>query len=267
METFKLNNEIQRLIENYFKLTIGGKEIVCPYFINKKSVRGNLRVMAGKGSPEEIELESKIWAKVRDFDLNNATTEEVRAFLQQEKIGIDCSGFIAQILSTYMKETNQGKLVSKLKFEQNNLFMSLRRKLRPIENIGAKTLTSELNCEKIDNLNDIKPGDLIRAKGKQKNAQHIGMVVEVVHSDKVGTELGHDSDTIVSFKYVNSHRYYGDKNGVRYGEVIITDQSGGLKDQDWKDTHSDGINYFLEDLLVEYEDNGIRRPMYIKYDN
>ena len=239
---------LQKHIDRYTSLQIGGKSIVCPYYINTKVVTGNLRVMSGKGSPEEIELETSVWAKVKGFDLDNSDEKAIRKFMMDMKIGIDCSGFMAQIINSYMTQVGHGKLISNLKFNNNNLAMKIRRFLRPIENIGANTLTSSQNTS-IVALNDIKPGDLIRAKGSQKNSHHVAMIV--------GVERG-DSGNIRSFAYVNSHRFYEDQNGVRYGKVIITDINKGLKDQVWQDVLNDR-NYFIEDLLVDYEDNGIRR--------
>ncbi|MBD3362538.1 hypothetical protein GF362_02360 [Candidatus Dojkabacteria bacterium] len=245
----KIPKLLQKQIDKYFNLQIGSKSVVCPYYINPKVMVGNLRVMAGKGSPREIEHETKVWAKVKGFDLKKATSKEIRKFMIETHIGIDCSGFISQVLSLYLKENNLPPLIKLLKFKNNNLGSKIRRFLRPIENIGAKTLTSKANTVEIKDLNDISAGDLIRAKGKQRNAFHVAMIVEVKRNS---------AGEIQIFEYVNSHRYYEDQNGVRYGKVEITDPDGELKKQNWLD-ELNGRNYFLEDLLVDYEDNGIRR--------
>lgn len=249
----KINEQLQKNIDRYFNLNIGGKILSCPYYINSKVVRGNLRVMSGKGTPEEIELETKIWAKVKGFDLDNAGVSEIRKFMLDMKIGIDCSGFVVNVFDKYLSESKGKRLINYLKFPNTDLISKFRRFLRPVENIGANVLTSVLNCKKIENVNDIQPGDLIRAKGKMNNAHHVGMVVEIEF------EIENNQKVLKSFVYVNSHRFYGEENGMRYGEVEILDSSKGLKEQNWKDIHTDGRNYFYEDLLVDYEDNGVRR--------
>ena len=168
-------------------------------------------------------------------------------------IGIDCSGYATYILNEWMKSLHKPSLWRQLKYRDNGLYHRFRRWLRPVENVGANLLTSELNCLKVKNLDDIEPGDLIRAKGKQKNAHHVAVITKVTKSD---------DGKIESFDYVHSHRFYKDQNGVRKGKVEITDPKKSLKDQKWEDDYK-GKNYILEDLLVDYEDNGIRRLKFV----
>lgn len=240
--------EMQKQIDRYFNLDIGGKKIAAPYFRNSKMQTASLKVMAGKGDPDEIELETTIWAKVKGFDLFAATPDEIRKFMLKMHIGIECSGFVSNVLDKYLFSTRKKHLINYLQFTDQSFRARLRRFLRPIENINANTLTSELNCKKITNLNDIRPGDLIRSKGKQSNSHHVGLITDVDKEDGV----------IIRFGYVNSNENYEDENGVRYGEVVITNPNGELKDQQWNDIMN-GRNYFLEGLMVDYEDNGIRR--------
>lgn len=275
---------LQKEIDKYFNLRIGGKSVACPYYLNKKVAVGNLRVMSGKGSAREIEHETKVWAKVKGFDLKKATTDEIREFMIDSKIGIDCSGFVVHILNNYLKQRNKRSLIRYLNFSNNDIISEIRRLLRPVENISANALSSELNTYKIKNLNNMRPGDLIRAKGKQRNAHHVAIVTEVeleipcdvdgnsrtlMEYRKERNEIAnlpgcsvHPQAKIKRFTYVNSHRYYKAQNGMRYGEVIITNPDKELKDQKWTDTF-EGRNYFLEDLKVKYEDNGIRRLKFI----
>ena len=129
----------------------------------------------------------------------------------------------------------------------------IRRFFRPIENISANTLTSELNCIKINDLNDIKPGDLIRSKGKQNNAHHLALIVEVVSEE----------GRVVRFKFVNSISVDIENDGIKYGNVYITNPAGELKDQHWPIEYGEK-NYFYEGFLVDYEDNGVRRLKNVK---
>ncbi|MBP9759025.1 hypothetical protein KBD45_04990 [Candidatus Dojkabacteria bacterium] len=249
----KIPELLQKEIDKYSHLNIGGKEIVCPYFINSKLSSGSLRVMAGKGEAEEIELEVNIWAKVKGFDLENSSVEDIRKFMLKMHIGIDCSGFIANVLDNYLKIEYGKHLISYLKFSDNSLMQKLRRFFRPIENISANTLTSVLNCEKVDKLNDIKPGDLIRSKGKQDNAHHLALIVEVESEE----------GRVRRLKFVNSISGDFENNGIKYGNVNITNVDGELKDQNWPVEYGDK-NYFYEGFLVENEDNGVRRLKSLK---
>lgn len=247
---YTLNPDIQKYIDLYMQLPIENKQVVCPYYINSKVVRGELGVLAGKGLPHEIVHELKVWAKVRGFDLENASGEQIRKFMIKTRIGIDCSGFVVNVLNQFLKEKFGKSLISFLKFRDKSILGKIRRFLRPIENIGAEVLTSTLNCSKVENINEVRPGDLIRAKGTQSNANHVAIVSEVELDDNLN---------VVKIVYVNSHRFYGEDNGIRVGNIDIIDSSRPLEFQKWNDVGDDGANYILQDYLVEVEDNGIRR--------
>lgn len=246
----KLSEQVLDVANSYFELPLGGKKVRCPYFMNLKKQKAGLRVMVGKGTAEEIVHEVRVWAKLKGFDLDKATENEIREFMINLGIGIDCSGYVVYILDALFKQKKNTSLFSFIRYRDNTIYQKFRRKLRPVENIGANLLTSELNCVEIKNLNEIRPGDLIRAKGKQKNAHHVA-IISKVFKDKQGN--------IRKFDYLHSHRLYGKENGVRKGSVVDIDPSKELKDQVWQDDF-EGKNYMLQDLLVDYEDNGIRRP-------
>jgi hypothetical protein len=245
----KLSQAALEVIKKYSELDILGKKVCTPYFINSNKKRAELRVMAGKGAPEEIIHEVKVWAQVKGFDLARAKEDQIREFMMDLGIGIDCSGFVVHVLNAELKRRKLGPLWNYLAFSNNSFFMKIRRMLRPLENIGANTLTNETNTTKISDLNNIKPADLIRLVGNKNNEYHVAIITEVEHDD---------NGKIKSFKYANSNRKYEDQNGVRIGTVKITDPKDELKDQKWIDDYK-GKNYFYDDLMKNYEQNGIRR--------
>jgi hypothetical protein len=249
-----LPEQVQNVIKEYFALPLGGKKVKCPYFMNLRKERAGLRVMVGKGSAEEITHEVKVWAQLKGIDLNAISEQQIREFMIQKGIGIDCSGFAVYALDAWTRFLGKGHIWKRLKYFSNSPMMRLRRWLRPVENIGANLLTSDLNCEKITDLNLIQPGDMIRAKGKQENAHHVAIISEVFRDE--------NTKKLKRFVYVHAHRFYGPENGVRKGEVEIIDLTKSLKDQKWTD-HYQNRNYMLEDLLVDYEDNGIRRLKFL----
>ena len=236
-------------VNQYLQMELVGKRFSCPYFMNKRKQRGGLRVMIGKGSPEEITSEVKIMAHLKNFDLNNASPDQIRKFMLERDIGIDCSGFVAQVLNAWLESDHKGKLMQYLKFSDGSLVSRLRRTLRQVENIGAESLTSEANCTIVTNLNDIRPGDLVRLKGKEKNSHHVLLISTVTLED----------DRVLEFEYVNSTQEYGNSNGARSGRVIVTNPDGDLKDQQWLDNDESGRNWIYNGLLKDYSDNGIRR--------
>ena len=251
----RLPDNVWKTVKEYNNLQLGGNSVPCPYFINSDDEKGGLRVLVGKGSPEEIEHEVKVWSQLKGFNLRKASIEEIREFMIQHKIGIDCSGYLVHVINRWMKQNMGKRLVEELKFKDNSPITWVKRRLRSAENIGANTLTNEDNTTKIE-INDVKPGDLIRLKGLRKNAHHIAMVSEV-DGDFFG-EGETKKFFVKSFRYIHSHRNYDDKHGVRSGEVKITHPGGELKDQDWTEVHK-GKNWVYEGLLKEYHDNGLRR--------
>lgn len=242
--------EVKQLIEHYIGLDLGGKKVRTPYFRNVKRVRAELRSLVGKGTPEEIEEETMIYAKLRGFDLEHSSEKEIREFMQSQGVGADCSGFVSHILDKWLRTIGKGSVHKNLKYPKANLYRSFLRNLRPIENISADLLTNSENTE-IVKLKDVKPGDLLRLKGVQRG-DHVAMIYEVVRKDGV----------VKKFVYVHSNDSDDETNGVRFGEVIISDENKELKDQDWTETNSKGERQMLKRLEREYEDNGLRRPKF-----
>jgi len=241
-----------QIINEYMNLKLGGKLIICPYYMNVVKERAGLRALIGKGDPSEIEKEVKVWAKIKDFDLYKATTEQIRQFMIDHHIGVDCSGFIVQIFDFVFKTEGKKPLVKMLKFKKNNLIAKLKRTIRPIENISANTLTNDDNAKKIEKFDDIVPGDLIRSKGKVKNSHHIMLIIKVIKEDNHTKEI----------EYVHSTRHFGANNGVRFGKIVITDAKKPLSAQNWIES-SRKPNSTLVGFMNKEGDNGIRRFIWV----
>lgn len=238
----------QQMVYEYQHLPLGGKSVVCPYHINIRKERVGLRVLVGKGDPGEIVKEVKVWAKLKDFDLYKADEKQIRDFMIERSIGIDCSGFVTHVLGYWIKSEHRRRLWELVEYKNNDILSRIRRFFRPIENLGANTLTNLINCDTITNVNDIQPGDLIRSKGKVKNSHHVSLISKVTKVNGKTTEI----------EYVHSQRYYGDQNGVKFGLIKITDLKKPLHKQEWLEV-LDGVNYTLNGYLNQLEDNGVRR--------
>jgi hypothetical protein len=234
------------IIGEFEHLHLGGKDVVCPYYMNIIKERAGLRSLIGKGDPSEIEKEVMVWAKLKDFDLNKADASQIRKFMMNHHIGIDCSGFIVHVLNFWLQAEGKKSIEHYLKFKNNGFFARFKRLFRSVENISANTLTNLDNTTKINDLNSVKPGDLIRSKGKVKNSHHVMLVHATIK----------EAGKVKEIKYVHSSKNYGDKNGIKYGRIIIKDNSTSLGKQEWQEGPK---NYTHAGFLVDENDNGIRR--------
>ncbi len=253
MTVYSLPYSAKKVIEEYSNLPLGGKNIVCPYYINPKSQRAGLRVLVGKGDPGEISREVKVHAQLKGIDLNKLSAQEIRQFMLDNHIGIDCSGLVVHTYNFWLKNEGKKPLVNYLKFRKNGVWDKFKRKLRPVEQIGANTLTNEDNTEIIPNLNNVRPGDFIRSKGLRKNSHHIIIISEVTIENEVVKEI----------EYVHSIKGYNEENGLRFGKILITDPKLPLEKQIWTE-EKDGRNWAYEGFMNQLEDNGLRRLKNVK---
>jgi len=247
-------NLLKKIIERYMNLNIGGKNVRCPYFINTYRKK-DLRVMVGKGDPDEIETEIKLWAKIKNFNLNCKDISQIREFMINIGIGIDCSGFVVHVLNMYFKSLGSKSIWRYFKLPREyGLFLKIGYLLRPAEKLGAEIITNQDNCHKINKIRDIKVLDLIRSKSKVQNGHHVMIVTDLKFKD-IDNKLEY-------IEYAHSTPHFGDKNGVKYGRIKIKNEDLGLEDQIWEETDEEGNSPTLEGYLKNVEDNGIRRPKF-----
>jgi len=244
--------KVQELINHYQNLNIAGKTVNTPYYRNVKRVRAGLRSLTGKGTPEEIEEETLIYSKLRGVSLEDKNESQIREFMQSQGIGVDCSGLVAHIYDIWLKSTKKGSLRTKLIRPKESAYRRFISWLRPIEGAGANLLTSSLNCKSVK-IQDVRVGDMIRMKGS-RIGHHVALVIDVKN----------ESNKVKEITYINSHAGYGDQNGIRIGKIGIKNETNELKDQDWQDKDADGKCWIMENLLKEYEDNGLRRPKFLQ---
>lgn len=238
----------RKTINNYSQLKLGNSSVQCPYFINTKR-RKDLRALVGKGNPEEIIMEAKIWEKLKGINFNEINEKQIKEFLEAKGLGIDCSGFVVHVLDSWYFNKNNKHIWSELKLVQNDIMSTLRYKLRPVENLGANTLTSDINSFPLQ-ISEVKPGDVIRSKWKKVGTHHIQLVTKVDY-DENGIPL--------LIEYTHATPYYGETSGVRVGQIRIMDINKPLYDQEWLEKDEHGVNFSYEGFLTQVEDNGLRR--------
>jgi hypothetical protein len=237
----------QNCIKQYFNLSLGGKSVPCPYYINIRQVRMGLRVLIGKGSPEEIVQESLIYEKLRNVDFQKMSIAEIRKFLVKRHIGIECSGFVCHVLDAMLRKQKKKHIWKYISFPKASLYRRVARFLRPIENISAQILTNDENTKPVQNLKKIQPGDLIRLKGLQ-GGYHV-ILISSVQKEKGNTK---------KFEYVHATRWYDDQHGVRKGSVEIVDPNKSLSVQRWLDTYK-GKNWTYEEIIKDKKYSQVRR--------
>ncbi len=246
-----LSNKAEQLIQQYFNLpfkNISG--IRCPYFNNKKRLqRGQLRVLIGKGLPKEIVEETKITSiqygdEIFDCKGNckccgENKAQEIKQYLIDHDLGIDCSGFVVQVLREHIKENNNFDFIKDLCITQKKkLIRYLICKLRPIENIGVKTLAKNENSDIVKNIENIKKSDFIVMldSGPNNKRDHIILVTDF------------KDDTI---SYVHAIAWSSDgkyDHGVSNGIIKIQNMNENLLKQQWieKEKTNENNETFLE---------------------
>lgn len=239
-------------IERYKNLQLGGKSVTCPYYMNLARAK-DLRAMVGKGLPEEIEIEARIWEKLKGVDFQLMTEKEIKDFLKNRNIGIECSGFVVHVLDKMVQQKKGKHIWRFLKLPKKDFLNKIAYLLKPVEKLGADIITNNENSVHVD-VKDVRPGDLIRSKWKRKNSHHVMLVYKVIKDD---------SGNVSEIHYVNSTEQYGDSNGVREGFIKVIDQSKPLQEQEWVDFDENGVNHTLEGFMVEVSDNGLRRLKFL----
>ncbi len=235
-----LSNKAQKILEDYFNLPFDGiKGVRCPYFNNARlKQRAQLRVLVGKGTPQEIIEEAKIisiqyhaglFDKSGHCCLHNEHTgkevnsEEIRKFLIDHNLGIECSGFVTQILRAHFKETKNIDIARKFFIASpKNLLRWMISKLRPIENISVCRYADDHNTQKI-NWQDAQTGDvvIILETGINNKYNHILLI----------TEKTADTICYAHARAWGSEGKYG--HGVSKGVVKIVKPNGNLLEQEW----------------------------------
>lgn len=241
-----LSPKAEKLINDYFNLPFEGLSgIRCPYFINiRRRARGQLRGLIGKGTPEEIVEEAKILSTQYQHNIfdkdgfccihathsDEEKNQDIRKFLIDNDLGIDCSGFVSQALVAHYNETKNINIAKNFHFwPVKNFWRWLIARLRPVENMSVRVIAKNENTDKIVDGHEtfdwsrLQPADIIimTDTGPSKKRNHI-LIIE----DNEGSII----------KYAHSRAWSSDGkygHGVSRGEIKITTQGGNLLEQTW----------------------------------
>lgn len=249
-----LSPRAEQVIKNYLNLPFPGiVDVRCPYFNNTRlKQRGQLRVLVGKGSPEEIVEEAKIislqyhaglFDKQGHCCLYNDSTkqknapDDIRKFLISHNLGIECSGFVTHVLREHFKETKHIDITKKFFITSPKNFLRWTiTKLRPIENINVLVYTDDKNTTTLlspaigYNYEQIESGDIITIleTGLSKKRNHIILV----------TNKEKDTVNYIHARAWSSEGQYD--HGVTRGCFKITTPQSDLTHQQWFEKEKTG---------------------------
>jgi hypothetical protein len=179
MDLQEMTKKAWERVDRYLNLQIGGKKIVCPYFTNHAGfyfiqamreagldLETGMKVMKvynsnrlpygwfrGKGTPEQIEEAAVEIAGMEEINLDKATAAGIVEFLRVYGLGVDCSGFVYNVL------TGAG-----IKFELE------------VFKAGAFTFAGKASEQITDN--ELQSTDLILIKKISGEYSHVALVLE-----------------------------------------------------------------------------------------
>jgi len=271
-----VNSDKLKAIANEYKLTVNGVSFWTPYFLNTPKAFGAIKAPnlpaphLGKGTPDQIKNSLHELIKAQQPELRDE--HDYRRFMHENRLGVECSGFIYYLLNTYLEEAGKESLDHYLYWSREELLAAydagtpwhrpeLERSVvegypdivslevvkkdwgwdTPAKLVNVRRLVNSMAATAFDDVAKLQPGDMIFETGHDSVA-HAMVVVEVgdsqivyVHSGGVDRGKGDDN-------------FFG---GVEYGSITITDPAKTIEHQDWED------QAFLE--LHSFESGALRR--------
>ncbi len=224
MNTQVLSEAALRVIEAY-------KDV--PYFNNKTTGRrAGLKVEIGKGSHKEIFEEVEHKAILQKRDLRSFNPKDLKKFMVENDIGIECSGFVYYVLNEESNSRRKGNLDKYLRFPfSSGIIGSIRAKLRPIENTDVKTFAHDLNS-KVIQVKAVQAGDIITMVSNTER-DHILVVYKIDFENAVPKTL----------HYTHAVAWPTDGefgHGIHKGKIEIIDNGKSLVEQRWIELEKEG---------------------------
>lgn len=246
-----LSPKAREILEAYKNVPIG-KGCETPYFNNARAkIMGGLSAFVGKGTPHMIAEEAEIISLKTRKAIKELPREELKRFLVDHGLGVDCSGFAFHVLSAEYKARKGGRLSPKIRVE-GSIIRKLKKIIRPAESINVTALSLEKNSVAVD-IDSAAAGDFIvfLGTGKGQTYNHI-LVITAVRRKGNG----------LVFSYAHSYAWpsegrYG--HGVREGEIVIADAKLPLTKALWTEKGFSGKDNYTLQSALEAETVSIRR--------
>jgi hypothetical protein len=231
--------DIYEIAKEYVEFMVNGKRVNIPYSMvkypgekyNPKLVtRTTLeKHFAAKGTPEQIRSTLVTSAQQCRFDLYHASSQAIHQFMLDQGIGIDCSGFVYQVLNRYLKQKyhkSLDTLVSRYPGLKGKIDLLLFPRNR-VRKISAKNLTSDFNTIEVKKVKDIQAGDMIRLTDPHWHGKHIAIILKVLKNELTYAHAS-ERTTLV---------------GPHFATIKITHPDAGLENQTWLEKLQDGTSY------------------------
>ncbi|RJR26080.1 hypothetical protein C4578_00065 [Candidatus Microgenomates bacterium] len=222
-----------KTLESYSKLSLGGKTVRAPYWMNKLKL-GIFGPFGGKGRPEDLISSVKTEAEKKGIKLEKLSEEEILSFMKRKKIGVDCSGFVFWMLDSLDRERGGNGIADDIPGSKGK-FLSSRA--------NAQMLTSKEVVVPVEKVKDIKPGDVIRLRG----GQHLAVVVSVTKN----------GGKVIEVEYAHSS-FLSKEKGVHLQRIEVTDEDKGIGEQIWLEQTDKGENY-KEAYFMPEKGDGVKR--------
>lgn len=236
MTSKKLSPAALEVINNYLRLPFPNRDVSCPYFNNKRNrARAALRVLIGKGTPEEIVEEARIISLRDKIKLAAFDNAGLKSFLVENNLGVDCSGLVFHTLNAECRARGLGPLGRRLCFPlASGLWRRLLSRFRPAENTTVETFAHSANSFDEIQLGEVQAGDFIVFidTGYEHKLNHILLAHEVEKkADRLLIHYTH------SFQWTKDGRY---EHGVRQGKIELNDETTSLLAADWTEKEKTG---------------------------
>lgn len=204
---------------NQFLLPLGDKKVPTPYRRNEYgSYQKAAPEFQGKSSAKTLLETTQRLAQEQNFDLQKATIEEVRQFMRENKVGIDCSGFVYRMLDYLSQKLGLGNL----------------QKSAGMEHVGRTNvakMTSDEFSVPVRNFSEAKSGDILKLNSGEDILhgvvilENVNDIITYAHSSSITKIEGVHSDKIIrgqlpdDLKVFSYNPDLGD--GVRRLKILI----------------------------------------------
>jgi hypothetical protein len=203
-------------------------EKVHSLYSNNKSKYGWYR---GKGTPEQIEKAFLSICKLQNFNVTNSSPEGIRATMKNYGLGIDCSGFIYNILLPAFEDLDmKDSFIKSLEWGDKDKTGASRASVDVFSG-RASTVISDLNF-----LNNL---DLVLMKNKEGSYIHMGMILK----NRSNLQIVQSTLTVLP-------------NGVRIDRIVLEDNKPKFKikrviGEDWNTLYENGQIEFRRLKILE----------------
>lgn len=218
-----LSPEAQKVIADFESLP-AYPGVRTPYYNNRRQkVRAALRALIGKGSPTDICEEMELFSLREKINLAAMTPDQIRAFMVDHNLGIECSGFAYYILDAESLTRKKDSIKKHRVLSNASLLRKLIARIRPVENMGVVNFADEKNSKEIE-INHAHPGDMIvmRVSKARTYEDHILVVTNVLYNKGEVQKI----DYAHSIAWPEDGKY---GSGISHGSITVNGRKNLLE--------------------------------------